>query len=228
ISRDYIKGLLAEKDRIRSVVSSKIMDELHSDVVEGRNLVFEELVCRYVQKILETDLGFLRTYGKSSFRILGLERKKEKTIEGFRFKGYIDRLDSFDEGSVRIVDYKTGKVEKEDIDINDANADKIVAKLFGGNNKDRPKIALQLYLYDVLMDGDPAARGKRTLNCIYQTTNIFVEQPLEIPRSEVFSSLMEERLSALLSEIRDKGTPWRRTDDVDTCKYCDFKTICGK
>ena len=228
ISRDYIKGLLAEKDRIRSVVSSKIMDELHSDVVEGRNLVFEELVCRYVQKILETDLSFLRTYGKSSFRILGLERKKEKTIDGFRFKGYIDRLDSFDEGSVRIVDYKTGKVEKEDIDINDANADKIVAKLFGGNNKDRPKIALQLYLYDVLMDGDPAARGKRTLNCIYQTTSIFVEQPLEIPRSEVFSSLMEERLSALLSEIRDKGTPWRRTDDVDTCKYCDFKTICGK
>ncbi|MGI6313478.1 MAG: PD-(D/E)XK nuclease family protein [Candidatus Cryptobacteroides sp.] len=32
---------------------------------------------------------------------------------------YIDRIDSFEPGTIRVVDYKTGRVEEEEMEIND-------------------------------------------------------------------------------------------------------------
>ena len=33
---------------------------------------------------------------------------------------------------------------------------------------------------------------------------------------------------ALLAELKSKDVPFRRTEDRDTCAYCDFKMICGR
>ena len=210
------------------MVASQIMETLKTDEVEGRNLIFEELICKYVQKVLETDLGFLKQSGKDGFRILGLELPRGRQIGPFRFTGVIDRLDSFEEGAVRVVDYKTGKVSEDDISIDDGNAGSVVEKLFGPDNAKRPKIALQLYIYDELIAGDKAVAGKQIENCIYQTTNIFVEAPRSVPQSGVFHSLMKDSLAGLLDEIRDTDVPWRRTADKASCEWCDFKTLCGR
>ena len=40
-------------------------------------------------------------------------------ICGRPFKGFIDRLDSLKEGTIRVADYKTGRVLDEEIDISD-------------------------------------------------------------------------------------------------------------
>ena len=50
------------------------------------------------------------------------------------------------------MDYKTGRVEEEDIHITDDNAEEVIAKLFGEKSAKRPKIALQLFLYDMLIN----------------------------------------------------------------------------
>ena len=139
-----------------------------------------------------------------------------------------DRIDRLADGTVRIVDYKTGKVTDKDILIDDNNAQDVVDALFGTDNKNRPKIALQLYLYDEYLERDLRAEGCSLENCIYQTTNLFVQKPRSVPASPEFRRLMKERVGVLLDEIRDKDVPWSRTEESKTCEYCDFKTICGR
>ena len=65
------------------------------------------------------------------------------------------------------MDYKTGKVEQEDIDITDDNAAVVVDKLFGPTNNGRPKIALQLYMYGLLTQEMPTLKDRPVVNSIY-------------------------------------------------------------
>ena len=191
-------------------------------------LVFEDLVCRYVRKAVQRDLELLGAAGAGGFRILGLEQKRTAQIGGFRFVGYIDRLDSITPGEVRVVDYKTGRVTDEDFLITGENAASVVDKLFGPDNRKRPEIALQLYLYDRFVAGDAALRGQAVVNSIYQPSRLFVRGVENVALDEGFLSLMEERLDGLLAEIADLQVPFRRTEDTKTCEWCDFKNICGR
>lgn len=213
------------------------MQKLNSFEVAGKNLIYEDMICRYVSQVVRRDIELLESMGKDSLRILGLEHRRRMRFGGFDFVGYIDRLDSLTPGELRIVDYKTGKVTDDDFIIDESNAAKVVENLFGPDNRKRPNIALQLYLYDKLMtegsssDGSvppEAVAGKKIANSIYQTQRLFVRPVENVELNDEFNSLMDGRLLALLDELADPSKPFRRTDDPDTCKYCDFKTICGR
>ena len=177
---------------------------------------------------MESDIALMDSRGRDSIRILGLELRRSAEIGGFSFVGYIDRLDSLDPDELRIVDYKTGRVTDDDFIITEDNAEEVVEALFGPDDAKRPKIALQLYLYDRFIAADPLSAGKTLVNSIYQTSRLFVKSVENVRLNGRFNSLMEERLSALLEEIADCSTPFRRTADPKPCAYCDFKSICGR
>ena len=227
VSGEYLRDLL-KGSRIQATVRDRILEALNTFEVSGRNLVFEDLVCRYVRKAVQRDLELLGAAGAGGFRILGLEQKRTAQIGGFRFVGYIDRLDSITPGEVRVVDYKTGRVTDDDFLITGENAASVVDKLFGPDNRKRPEIALQLYLYDRFVAGDAALRGQAVVNSIYQPSRLFVRGVENVALDEGFLSLMEERLDGLLAEIADLQVPFRRTEDTKTCEWCDFKNICGR
>ena len=227
VSRTLLQSLL-KGGRIRDCVRKYILEALDTFEITGRNILFEDLVRRCVRKAVERDLELLDARGQDHFRILGLELRRTAEIDGFRFVGYIDRLDSVEPGELRVVDYKTGKVTDEDFLITEDKADGVVERLFGPDNENRPKIALQLWLYDRLLADDPVAEGCRIVNSVYQTSRLFVRGPESIAVGEHFSARMEERLHGLLAEIADTSVPFRRTDDAKTCEWCDFKNICGR
>ena len=137
------------------------MAQLHTLEVSGRNLVLEDVIVQYVLKTLLRDKELMDKLGVTSFKILGLEREYVAEIDGFKFIGYIDRMDSFLPGEVRIVDYKTGKVEDKDVDINDSNASDIVGALFGQDNQNRPKSLSSCSSTTSLPAGILKSRGKR-------------------------------------------------------------------
>ena len=227
VTKTYLASLL-KGSRIQDTVRRYILKALNSFEVAGRNIIYEDMVRRYVRQAVRRDLELLDDRGRDAFRILGLEHECTAEIDGFHFVGYIDRLDSIEPGEVRVVDYKTGKVTDEDFLITEDNAGSVVEKLFGPDNGKRPKIALQLYLYDRFIADDPAFRGSRIVNSVYQTSRLFVHGVESITPGGVFRSLMEEGLHRLLAEIADPAVPFRRTDDGNTCKWCDFKNICGR
>jgi RecB family exonuclease len=227
VSKDYIISWMQRPDAVRARIRSLIKSELHTFEVSGRNLVFEDVVFHYVMKVLERDLEHMERCGVDSFEVLGLEKECFWEYEGFRFKGYIDRMDRFLPQEVRVVDYKTGKVEDDDIDVFDSTAEKVMAKLFGNDNAKRPKIALQLFLYDMFVEKEVPV-GAVLLNSVYAPAKLFVSEVRNVPASPVFTSMMKERLSELLQEIADTSVPFRRTEDTATCSMCDFKMICGR
>ena len=227
VSRDYIRLWKSRPDDIRARIRSLVKSELNTFEVSGRNLVLEDVVFQYVMKVLQRDLEHMERCGVDAFEVLGLEKECFWDYDGFKFKGYIDRLDSLLPGTARVVDYKTGKVEDEDIDVFDDTASKIVAKLFGPNSSKRPKIALQLFLYDMFVEQEVPA-GTLLSNSVYAPAKLFVSQVLDVPASQVFISLMKEALSDLLAEIADLDVPFARTADTKTCSMCDFKMICGR
>lgn len=237
VTKAYLKSLLAGNS-VKEKVRGMIMDKLHTFEIVGKNIIYEDMICRYVSQVLKRDIELMDSMGKDSLHILGLEHRRKMRIGGFSFVGYIDRLDSLTPGELRVVDYKTGRVTDDDFIINEDNAPDVVDKLFGPDNRKRPNIALQLYLYDrLLVDGRPtdgfgiaaeAASGKKIVNSIYQTQRLFVKPVENVELNPVFNSLMASHLDALLAEISDPDVPFSLTDDADTCRYCDFKTICGR
>jgi len=229
ISKTYLDDLVNDSDRIRSCVKTHILGKLKCLEVTGRNIIYEDLVCRFVGKVLQRDRELLDTYNVPSFIIFGLEKECRMRIGGFNFKGYIDRLDCFAPGELRIVDYKTGKVTDEDFIIDAENAVKVVNALFGEADDKRPKIALQLYLYDVFAHQLECAKGRQIINSIYSTSRLFVNGVEEVTVCPEFSNLMKDRLSSLLEEIADTSKPWvRKRDEKNKCCYCKFKRICGQ
>ena len=228
ITQEYLRSLIADRALLHRRVRGLIREEMRSFEVSGRNLILERIILAYVVKTLEYDLKLLQDKGLPSFRILGLERRMGWKFRGFSFTGSADRIDSFGDGTARIVDYKTGKVVAEEIDIDDEGALGIVDKLFGPVNRNRPKIALQLFLYDMYAGGEPDLAGREISNVIYATQQLFTGEIREVSQSPVFVEAVEERLAGLLDEIVDPGVPFRRTDESDTCKTCDFKMICGR
>ncbi len=223
-----ITAILDDKERLKALIREKIMDEMKTIDVSGRNLVVEEVIREYVVKTLQHDRSLLQKEGSPGFRILGLERRMACDFEGFKIKGFADRIDSYKGDEVRIVDYKTGRVTDDDIRITDENAASVVEKLFGSSNKDRPKIALQLFLYGILARHCEDLKDHPLVNSVYSVSRLFTEPLPDCPQSPEFTRLTRERLKAMLEEMVDPSVPFRRTEETATCEYCDFKTICGR
>ena len=214
--------------RLRKMIRAEVLDQLHSIEVSGRNLVLEEVILDYIQSTLKHDKELLTASGSKGFRIIGLEQRRRMEWNGFRFKGFVDRMDSYKEGELRIVDYKTGRVEDDEILITDENAAAVVEKLFGPSNARRPKIALQLFLYDLFAHADAALAGQTVVNSIYSTARLYTGALPDCPESPEFIRLCSERLKDMLAQMTDVAIPFRRTEEADTCTWCDFKNICGR
>ena len=228
ITKEYIDEWISKKEVIRKKIKALIMRELSLMEISGRNLVVTDVILKYVLKTLETDKKLMREKGVGQFEIIGREERVYGKFCGQRFKGFIDRLDSFHPDQIRVVDYKTGRVLEDDQNISDDNAEDIAEKIFAPDIKDRPKIALQFYIYDRLLEENGECDDKQLFNCVYSTASLFGEGPKEYMKNECFYKAVSQRLEALLNEMYDLNVPFRRTSNTDSCEYCDFKMICGR
>ena len=228
VTMEDLDRMMGDRKGLKSLVRGLILEEMKTVDVTGRDLVVEEVIVEYVLRTLQHDKDLLRESGSKGFEILMLEEPMKCDFEGFHIKGFADRIDSYLGGEARIVDYKTGRVEQNDIDIDDENAALVVDKLFGPQNIGRPKIALQLFLYGYLVQQMPALKGRPVVNSIYSVSRLFTKPLEDRPANDEFARLTRERLKDLLAEMTDPSVPFRRTEERKTCEYCDFKTICGR
>ena len=163
-----------------------------------------------------------------------------KTIP-VKIAGRIDRMDRTGCNHIRVIDYKTGKVEAKDLKINleDLEVDLL-------NNKDKDKFRqLWLYKYMVLKQMVSAKgltiRGiklKETENTvssgIYSFRNIdegFLQQNIEFEMGESiqgFIAKSEEKLQEFVTELLNPEKPFEKRKDLENCTYCDYQRICGR
>lgn len=121
-------------------------EKLDSDTssLRGEALMLVDTIKSYVGFVLEYDLEEVKKNGpfmilecEEPHRVKGLEIGGEK----FNFTYTPDRVDRLGDGTIRIVDYKTGKDETA------FAYDDELSHLFNGIRKDRRKAILQLFLY---------------------------------------------------------------------------------
>ena len=223
VTADYLESVKKDKGRVQVLVRRHILENIPSDEVTGRDLVVEDVIFKYVEKTLEKDIKYLKD-NRFSLNIIGLEKEIHFTFDGFKFNGYIDRIDSPSNGVVRVIDYKTGKVNDEEFNIEEGKEEKVADALFLKDNDDRPKITLQMFLYDEWAK----KHWKNVENSIYSPSDLFVNDVRSYPFNDKFNSLVKDGLSKTLEEMADVSVPFRRTENEKTCERCDFKMICGR
>ena len=209
LTAGFLESILKDKARIRSLVREGICKQLKTYEVTGRNIVFEDIICKYAEEIIKEDLRLAEN--GTPARIIDVETGKSISMGGFEFIGFIDRLDSLAPGELRVVDYKTGGV-KVSGDI-----------LF---EKDTvPSVGLQIYLYKLFLGDVP----ENVTGSVYCTAAMVGgKRSYDIPLDPVYCSTMQGKIDDALQEISDTSIPWKRTTVEKTCKHCDFKTLCGR
>ena len=96
----------------------------NGDFSTGKNLIVFEIAKRYVFNFLNKELELLKR--GHAIKILALEENVSRTLNipeldfPVNLKGVVDRIDEFN-GVVRIIDYKTGKVIQNQVEIADWN-----------------------------------------------------------------------------------------------------------
>jgi len=119
LTEENVKAL---KTKVANVVQHHFEKNLSGvDVSKGKFLLVYNVIIKYLHNFLDDELKQLKRH---EIKILALEERYEEfiTIPGLDFpiklKGTLDRVDEFD-GTVRIIDYKTGKVEAKNVKITD-------------------------------------------------------------------------------------------------------------
>ena len=146
--------------------------------------------------------------------------------------GKIDRLDRIMVGNqavTRVLDYKTGKVElkKRTYYKKELSIEEYMKAHF-----DEPKFksGFQLYFYTLLHKRNFPEQaingGILGVKKLSQGVDYLREE--ESPLANEIIDEFEKNLAGLLTDLLDKDVPFRQTEDIDRCKYCDFKAICGR
>lgn len=228
VSKLHMKTWYDNEPEIRRMVMGMIAETMKTDEVSGRNLVIADVIVKYVLQTLDRDMSYLGENATDTLMIYGLEVPLNITLSGQKLKGLVDRVDAVREGEIRVVDYKTGKVIQDDYEINDETFQRVAENIFAPDVAERPGIAFQFYIYDLLLRKEGYDAGRQMKNSIYSMTMIFKEEPKTRELHEGFYAMMTRSLEELLTQMYDIQVPFRRTQEQSSCAYCDFKNICGK
>ncbi|GLU43340.1 PD-(D/E)XK nuclease family protein [Allomuricauda sp. NBRC 101325] len=119
LTEELLKGL---QKLVPEVVEHHFQLNLSGiDFTKGKFLLVYNVIKKYLNNFLDDEIKQVKSH---DIKILALEERYEEFIKipgldfPIKLKGTLDRVDQFD-GSIRIIDYKTGKVEAKNVKITD-------------------------------------------------------------------------------------------------------------
>ena len=235
IQREDLERLLRDEIKLQGYVDQAFKQELFKVAPEekpeynGVQLINSKVIVSYLKQLLRNDLQY------TPFEMVAMEKKVSEKITiqtalgplTLRLGGTIDRMDA-KEGTLRIVDYKTGGSPKIP-----ANIEQLFTP-----SETRPNYIFQTFLYAAIMSRKQPLMVAPALLYIHRAASesyspvIEMGEPrkLKIPVNNFafFEDEFRERLQALLEEIFDEKELFTQTEDIKKCAYCDFKAICKR
>ena len=123
IGKNLTVAFLEDAKKQTAFVVKKNFDKSFKEgnLSTGKNFLSYHVILKYIHNFLDAELVEIKNH---QIQIVGLEKelKVSLSIAGLDFpivlKGKLDRIDIYD-GITRIIDYKTGKVEKRNVEILD-------------------------------------------------------------------------------------------------------------
>ena len=235
IQREDLERLLRDEIKLQGYVDQAFKQELFKVAPEekpeynGVQLINSKVIVSYLKQLLRNDLQY------TPFEMVAMEKKVSEKITiqtalgplTLRLGGTIDRMDA-KEGTLRIVDYKTGGSPKIP-----ANIEQLFTP-----SETRPNYIFQTFLYAAIMSRKQPLMVAPALLYIHRAASESYSPVIEMgeprkPKIPVnnfafFEDEFRERLQALLEEIFDEKELFTQTEDIKKCVYCDFKAICKR
>ena len=194
----------------------------------GEQLINFRVISHILKRLIEFDRK------RTPFNVCALEQRFLADFElpeagvTLRIGGIIDRLDEKD-GTLQILDYKTGGSAKPYKEISDLFTQKDT----------RASHIFQTFTYSsVLIKASPypLQRGTPVIpSLIYlqdagkeDYSAVIQYEKEDISDFHSLYPLFEEILIRKLSELFDKDIPFCQTSVLSKCSYCDFKEMCNK
>jgi hypothetical protein len=175
--------------------------------LKGKNILALESAKEMVKKFLRIDLNYLQQGNELVIEAGEQHVEFEKEVPGIgnvKFKGIIDRLDRLN-GQLRVVDYKTGKVEKPFSLKNQDAWEDYIDKTLNSNQK---KYWFQVYFYLWLMYHSGYTKDANELMpAIYTVRNSDALVHPKIENTEVFLDAFETLMFSVLREMADIDMP---------------------
>ncbi|WP_296004760.1 PD-(D/E)XK nuclease family protein [uncultured Alistipes sp.] len=212
-------------------INDHYLRDEHATVADysGNLLLVKDIVERYLRG------GIIRyDAAHDAFTTIGLEQEVAyafpfatagRTLE-LKFAGIADRIDRLDDGTLRVVDYKTGAPHLEFDGIE---------SLFSGEGKQRLSNILQTLLYSMMLfrsrgcDARPALYYVRSMHRDDYAPDLDDKQiGLRGASYSSYAVAFEQAVRAALAELYDPAVPFVQCEDADTCKFCDFNIICKR
>jgi len=199
--------------------------------IEGSRLIIKEVIQKYIQNILKYDSKI------APFQIVELEYEGLDAVipirkMGIAINGKIDRIDK-KEDIYRIIDYKTGSVNKE------FNS---IESMFDSENENRNKAVFQTFFYALLLKQNPDFKKAKTIPGIYDIRKISQSdfsadltmkdgRNKQIITPNLFEELLSEfklQLQNLLTGLFNPEIRFTQTSIEKHCSYCAYNEICNK
>jgi hypothetical protein len=158
-----------------------------------------------------------------------------------KMKGRIDRIDLKGDSVLRIVDYKTGKVEKKDVKAGESLAETL-------QDKELKTKLFQLWMYKFLVKMElqkaPEDRIEPLKGLASERLTIepgiisfrnfkdqLISSPLEFSEGEPETAFIQESNALIkhwVDELVSEETVFEKTANLDQCTFCDFTSICHR
>ena len=189
----------------------------------GRDLLIFEVANNYITNFLKWDI---KNITQQPTILQSTESKIITSINHrgniINFKGTIDRIDkTLTDKTIRIIDYKTGRVQPGDLKVKDTEhltTDPKYAKAF--------QVIFYAWLYSQQQPNEILETGIISLRNL---SNGFIPLVLkDVPNMSDYFMEFTASVLKLVDEILDIEEPFRQTSDTTQCEWCDFKSICNR
>ena len=236
INKEALETLLRNEAKLQDYVDTAFkklffnVPQNEKPEYNGVQLINSAVIARYLKQLLQNDLRYAPfTFIASEMEVdEPIDIQTPKGVIKSRIGGIIDRMDSKD-GTLRIVDYKTG---------GDADTPPHVESLFIPDKK-RSNYVFQTFLYAAIMcRKQPTMKIAPALLYIHRAATETYSPVIQMgePRKpkeavEDFSKYEKEyreRLQGLLEEIFNPEKSFTQTEIIEKCTYCDFKALCKR
>ncbi|MBF9237368.1 PD-(D/E)XK nuclease family protein [Hymenobacter sp. BT683] len=212
--------------------------EKHARPDEGLNHVYGQVAIRLISRYLE---GLEQTEGLP-LRLFSLEKDLAATVFvdvpgsgklAVRLFGKADRVDQLPDGRLRVVDYKTGLVEANDLNL--TNRGKLTPaeateRLLWEATSSADKVR-QLWLYRLMLASTEKRETENTAIVSMRNLDkglLSADLNFLTPEGEDFVRVSEELVSKIVLRILDPTEPIRKTDDFKKCEHCPYRGICAR
>ena len=236
INKEALETLLRNEVKLQDYVDTAFkklffnVPQNEKPEYNGIQLINSAVIARYLKQLLQNDLRYAPfTFIASEMEVdEPIDIQTPKGVIKSRIGGIIDRMDSKD-GTLRIVDYKTG---------GDADTPPHVESLFIPDKK-RSNYVFQTFLYAAIMcRKQPTMKIAPALLYIHRAATETYSPVIQMGESrkpkeavEDFSKYEKEyreRLQGLLEEIFNPEKSFTQTEIIEKCTYCDFKALCKR